>query len=260
MWRLGTILASAAIILEAISTQAFAQFSGTFEFRWLADPTNRHRQMQLLSAVSFKDKAGRVWNVPPGTKVDGASIPSALWTFAGSPFVGNYRRASVIHDHYCDLRTERAEDVHRMFRDAMEADGVTNPERYSKYLAVRAYTAFTGACGTPSNELNELSTDVPVEGFDKSDELIATLESFTLEESLGTSVQGRVDEILSVAKIENPVTYATLSEFRRVPTAENYRRLEDAVRIEAPTEEEIEALALLANATVPEGSIALPAQ
>lgn len=258
MWRLGTILAAASVILGTISNSAEAQFSGTFEFRWLPDPTNRHRQMQLLSAVSFKDKTGRVWNVPRGVKVDGASIPSALWTFAGSPFVGNYRRASVIHDHFCDLRTERAEDVHRMFRDAMEADGVTNPERYSKYLAVRAYTALTGACGAVSNELHELSTDVPMVGFDKSDELIATLESFTLEESLGTSVQGRVDEVLSIAEIENPVTYATLTEFRRVPTAENYQRLEDAVRIEAPTEEEIEALALLANATVPEGSIELP--
>lgn len=260
MWRLGTLLSAASIIIGSICAQAFAQFSGTFEFRWLSDPTNRHRQMQLLSAVSFRDKAGRVWNVPQGTKVDGASIPSALWTFAGSPFVGNYRRASVIHDHYCDLRSERAEDVHRMFRDAMEADGVTNPERYSKYLAVRAYTAFTGACGAASNELNELSTDTPVEGFDKTDALIATLESFTVEESLGTSVQGRVEEILNATEIENPVTYATLTEFRRVPSAENYQRLEEAVRIEAPTEEEVEALALLANATVPEGSIALPAQ
>lgn len=258
MWRLGIVLAAASTVLSTICMPASAQFSGTFEFRWLSDPTNRHRQMQLVSAVSFKDKAGRVWNVPQGAKIDGASIPSALWTFAGSPFVGNYRRASVIHDHYCDLRTERAEDVHRMFRDAMEADGVTNPERYSKYLAVRAYTAFTGACGAPSNELNELSTEVPVAGFDTSEELIATLESFTLEESLGTSVQGRVEEVLSVVELENPVTYATLTEFRRVPTAENYQRLEEAVRIEAPTEDEIEALALLANATVPEGSIELP--
>ena len=80
-----------------------ANFEGDFIFRWLETPDSRHREMELQSEVAFVDNKGKRWIVPTSSKVDGASIPSFLWTFAGSPFVGNYRRASVIHDHFCDV-------------------------------------------------------------------------------------------------------------------------------------------------------------
>ena len=34
--------------------------------------------------------------------MDGASIPRALWTLVGSPYRGDYRRASIVHDQACD--------------------------------------------------------------------------------------------------------------------------------------------------------------
>jgi hypothetical protein len=62
--------------------------------------------MEVLEDFSFEDPATKLWTTPAGTQVDGASIPRALWTIVGSPFTDDYRRASVVHDYYCDVRTE----------------------------------------------------------------------------------------------------------------------------------------------------------
>ncbi len=242
-------------------TAAQAQsFQGSFEFRWQNAPANTHRDMELLSGVSFKDKAGKVWVVPKGTTIDGASIPPALWSFAGSPFTGNYRRASVIHDHFCDTRTEFASDVHKMFRGAMEADGVGMLERLSKYLAVSAYSVVTGACGKREDSLNDLFSIDDFEGMSTSNELRAQLESFQVDAGNLDSVDARTGTIAAIAQVENPLTFAALTEFRRIPSEQNFAALETAVRAEQPSEQESDELLLLANATVPEGSIALPAE
>lgn len=74
------------------------------------------------------------------------------------------------------------------------------------------------------------------------------------------TVASRADTIKSIAKIENPLTFAALTEFRRIPSNQNYATLETAIKAEQPTEAEADQLVLLANATVPEGSISLPGQ
>jgi len=80
--------------------------------------------MRILEDVSFFDSAGKEWKAPAGSIVDGASIPRAFWTAIGSPFVGMYRRASVIHDVACQDRTEPHRAVHDMLFEAMILDGV----------------------------------------------------------------------------------------------------------------------------------------
>ncbi|WP_210238327.1 hypothetical protein, partial [Mesorhizobium sp. M2E.F.Ca.ET.209.01.1.1] len=66
---LATCLATLFSTIQALPQS----FQGSFDFHWTTDPQNRHRIMVLLSDVSFTDKAGKVWSVPKGTKIDGAS-------------------------------------------------------------------------------------------------------------------------------------------------------------------------------------------
>jgi hypothetical protein len=46
-----------------------------------------------------------MWTVQPHKEVDGASIPQAFWSIIGGPFEGFYIKASVVHDHYCEVKT-----------------------------------------------------------------------------------------------------------------------------------------------------------
>jgi hypothetical protein len=76
------------------------------------------------------------WAVPSGAKVDGASIPRGLWTIFGAPFTGKYRKASVVHDHFCDSKTRPWEATHRAFYDAMLASGEDIVRAKLMYYAV----------------------------------------------------------------------------------------------------------------------------
>lgn len=244
-----------AVLFLLATTIATAQsFDGSFEFRWTSQPDSRHRIMITLSEVSFTDDTGTRWTVPAGTQIDGASIPPSLWTFAGSPFVGNYRRASVIHDHYCDIKTVVASKVHRMFRDAMEADGVGWLESRSKWLAV---SAFGRGCGIRENILSMLSDRPRMEGLIPNERLLSELEQLQFQ-TRRDSVEARSRAIADMAQVENPRTFGALTAYQRVPSEENYEVLETAIRAEQPSDEELENLLLLSELTVPEGSIVRP--
>ena len=97
-------------------------FDNTIKTEWLADDP---RKMRLLDDINFIDPSGKEWHAPAGSIVDGASIPRFFWRVIGSPFVGRYRRATVIHDVYCVTRSEPHEAVHNMFLEAMLDDGVS---------------------------------------------------------------------------------------------------------------------------------------
>jgi len=101
--------------------------------------------MDLLEDFSFIDAKNHVWTAKTTLKngtqfaIDGASIPKELqWVF-GSPYVGDFRRASVVHDYYSiDVNREaRDEDVHRMMYEAMLADGVKPWKAKLMYLGLR---------------------------------------------------------------------------------------------------------------------------
>jgi Protein of unknown function (DUF1353) len=106
---------------------------------WLTEP-NPDRQMVLLREFWFVDRHNRKWLAAAGSIVDGASIPRALWTLVGSPYTGDYRRASIVHDVACveagtDRTKRRAAD--RMFYWACRAGGCSVAESYLLYLGVR---------------------------------------------------------------------------------------------------------------------------
>jgi len=96
--------------------------------------------MRLLADFWFIDPAGKKWLTPKNYVVDGASIPRALWTTVGSPYTGDYRRASIVHDKACDDATNdqaarRAAD--RMFYHACRAGGCSIQEATLLYIGVR---------------------------------------------------------------------------------------------------------------------------
>ena len=117
-----------------------AGFSGEPATLWRTQP-GVDRDMELLDDFWFRDRAGRQWDAPKGTTIDGASIPRALWTLVGSPYTGEYRRASVVHDVACeaagsgDSPARRAAD--RMFYEACRAGGCPVREAIILYVGVR---------------------------------------------------------------------------------------------------------------------------
>lgn len=114
-------------------------FSGEPLTRWLTE-RDVDRRMQLLALFSFTDPAGTLWDAPADWMVDGASIPRPLWTLIGSPFTGDYRRASVVHDVACDRAggdKARRRAADRMFYHACRAGGCGVREAIVLYLGVR---------------------------------------------------------------------------------------------------------------------------
>jgi hypothetical protein len=94
------------------------------------------RTARLLRAISYTNAAGEDWPVPVGAWLDGASIPQALWSIIGGPFEGKYRDGSIVHDHYCIIRTRTWKATHRMFYEAMRCSGVGLPKAKIMYYAV----------------------------------------------------------------------------------------------------------------------------
>lgn len=113
-------------------------FIGEVDTRWLRHD-GEDRNMELLSDFTFVDSKGSSWNAKKGAVINGASIPRQLWSAVGSPFVGDYRRASVVHDVHCVLKQKPHKEVHRMFYDAMMCDGVAPFRAKYMYQAVRLF-------------------------------------------------------------------------------------------------------------------------
>jgi hypothetical protein len=107
-------------------------YSGSPITRW--DPDGRN--MTLLNELRYTDPNGAVWIAPPGSVVDGASIPRSLWSVMGGPFEGKYRNASVLHDVAYDQHNRPWEDCDRMFYNAMRCSGVSAGEAKTMYYAL----------------------------------------------------------------------------------------------------------------------------
>jgi hypothetical protein len=122
------------ILSLSFSTSAGAQgrFEGDLVLKALADG----RTMELVQPFKYVDSQGVEWPVPSLTHVDGASIPSVFWSIIGAPYTGKYREASVIHDYYCQTRSQHWKAVHRVFYDGMLARKVEPIQAKIMYLAV----------------------------------------------------------------------------------------------------------------------------
>lgn len=132
-------IASSALVVALVvalacgdSGRAFGHFEGKVKTEWI-EPD---RKMQLLENFGYVDTKGVRWPAPKGSIIDGASIPQVLWSIVGSPYTGEYRDASVVHDVACVKRDRPWQDVHRMFYEACRAGGVGEQKAKLMYAAV----------------------------------------------------------------------------------------------------------------------------
>jgi hypothetical protein len=101
------------------------------------DPDGRN--FELVEPFGYIDPKGVRWQAEKGLVTDGASIPQVFWSIVGGPYEGRYRRASIIHDYYCDHKYRSWERVHRVFYDAMLTGGVDPIKAKLMFYAVRRF-------------------------------------------------------------------------------------------------------------------------
>ena len=120
-------------------------FSGEPLTLWVSS-----RNMTLQEDFYYIDPNGRRWDAPTGSCLNGATIPRALWSTVGAPYVGKYRRASVVHDvavgELCnpDVTREERKKADRMFYHACRHDGCSKFFASILYVGVRFGTWSSG--------------------------------------------------------------------------------------------------------------------
>ena len=141
--------------------------------------------MRLIEDFLYHDPNGKRWPAQRGSIINGASIPWPLWNkWIGPPYVGNYRRASVVHDIACEMREKickSSEIAHRMFYDACLCGGVSEKKAKVMYWAVRNFG--------------------PKWGVQEAEKVLTPKQSFELKEiyefikSTGLTVDSSAEEI-----------------------------------------------------------------
>ncbi len=111
-------------------------FSGNPKTEWLSDKGS-DRDMRVLEAFWYIDPAGRRWDAPAGTIINGASIPRTLWSTVGSPYTGDYRRAALVHDAAVGKEGMVRADADTMFYFACLAGGCSLVQAKMLYAGVR---------------------------------------------------------------------------------------------------------------------------
>lgn len=122
---------------------SIGQFSGNPTTEWMEEP-GPDRNMRLLADFTYVDPDGRKWLAPKNAVINGASIPEALWSSVGSPYTGDYRRASIVHDVACDTPAVSRAEADKMFYFACLAGGCSKLQAKLLYAGVRVGAWSTG--------------------------------------------------------------------------------------------------------------------
>ena len=117
---------------NTLADQGKGYFVGEIHVKFADDGS----YVTLLQELSFIDKNGKKWTASKGLLTDGATIPGIFWLLVGPPLASNHIKAAVLHDQYCEIRTEPFRDVHRMFYEALLASGVEALKAKLMYGAV----------------------------------------------------------------------------------------------------------------------------
>ncbi|HEX4502674.1 MAG TPA: DUF1353 domain-containing protein [Scandinavium sp.] len=114
----------------------FGKFPNPVSTLWMNE-TGPNRNMKLNEDVSYTDPSGREWKASKGDIINGASIPQALWSTIGSPYIGDYRDASVLHDVACNTPGVNRKEADNMFYYACLCKGCSYFRARVFYLGVR---------------------------------------------------------------------------------------------------------------------------
>ena len=177
-------------------------FSGEPLTRWKGD-----REMILEEEFYYVDSHGKQWIAPVNSVLNGATIPKALWNKIGSPFVGQYRRASVVHDVAVgeldnpDVSLTERKKADRMFYDACLHDNCGKQFSLILYIGVRIGT-FLSSWGSLFNKDftttfgREINLELDVQKKEENEQKVI-IEKFEqiLEESKDAIAQEDLDGI-----------------------------------------------------------------
>ena len=195
-----------------------AAFSGLPETRWELGG----RLMTLLQPLSYTDKNGREWKVPTGAELNGATIPRALWSIVGSPYVGLYRRASIVHDFYVgeggndDVSYRERRKADKMFFRACRTDGVKRKAAIVLYLGVSvgswASRKNMKGFNLPESLMEEEMDEQEIKKIDKEiqekyHEIVAMMEVKEKSKSDSFEMQTMNEETM-IGKVEEMVDFA----------------------------------------------------
>jgi hypothetical protein len=127
------LVAGCALALAADS----ARFVGRVVVEWLDDDPFIP-SLRLVEDFGFQDGQGNTFLVPKGSVLDGRSLPPTFRDLFGGPFVGQYRKTSVIYDHLCRSMSEQWKVADRLFYHAAVAEGVEDNEAKQMYMTLYA--------------------------------------------------------------------------------------------------------------------------
>lgn len=134
--RLLLTIAAAGLCSVALSADP-AGFSGKVVVE-LLDGIEYAYKLRLLQDFSFTDASGKVWLARKGGILDGESVPRGLYSLSGLPYPSEYRKAAVVHDYFCRVRTEAWREVHRTFYQASVVEGLSESQAKALYAVVYA--------------------------------------------------------------------------------------------------------------------------
>ncbi len=136
--RTGLLLTIVVTCLGTVAVSADqARFSGKVAVELLDEIEFAHK-LRLLDDFAFTDASGKVWLARKGGILDGESVPRQLHSMGGLPFLSEYRKAAVVHDYFCRVRSEPWRQVHRMFYHASVVGGLSENEAKALYAVVYA--------------------------------------------------------------------------------------------------------------------------
>ncbi|MEW7007157.1 DUF1353 domain-containing protein [Lentilitoribacter sp. EG35] len=93
--------------------------------------------VKLLKEISYTDCSGEKHIVEQGTTFKNLSIPIEAWNTLGyqSPWSGKLQRPVILHDHLCRNTWHTSEQVHQVFFEALQSEGV------DKFQSLLLYSA-----------------------------------------------------------------------------------------------------------------------
>lgn len=137
-WRHAFLAVSLALATGAVLSAGAAGFLGKVAVEWDdGDAFNRHRVM-LLADFGFQDRNGRQWIAKRGAVLDGSSFAPLFEKLAGYPFVGEHRRAALLHDYFSQGLEQDWKAVRRMYYEALIAEGMSDQQAKTDYAVAMA--------------------------------------------------------------------------------------------------------------------------
>lgn len=130
-----TVAGLSALCMVAIA--GVDTYSGRVVIELLDEIEFAHR-FRLLEDFTFIDPRGKHWIAREGGIVDDEAVPRDLLGISGLPYVGEYRKAALLHAYFCRTRTEPWQQVHRVLFDASLAEGLTETQAKGLYAVVYA--------------------------------------------------------------------------------------------------------------------------